>query len=77
MRVLFTILSFSFSLIIAQVYCAGDQISLSDQNIEYIVAQNAGNEEYSSGDIFKLSDLNGDLNGGKYHVIFIDMSETW
>ena len=77
MRVLFTILSFSFSLMIAQDYCAGDQISLSDQNIEYIVAQNAGNEEYSSGDIFKLSDLNGDLNGGKYHVIFIDMSETW
>ena len=31
----------------------------------------------SSGDTFKLADWNGDLNGGQYHVIFIDMSASW
>ena len=30
-----------------------------------------------AGDIFKLADWNGDLNGGNYHVIFIDMSASW
>ena len=25
----------------------------------------------------KLADWNGDLNGGHYNVIFIDMSATW
>jgi hypothetical protein len=27
--------------------------------------------------IIKLADYNGDLNGGQYHVIFIDMSNSW
>ena len=59
----------------AQTYCAGDQISLADQNIEHIVG--AGMEGYDVGDTFKLADYNGDLNGGEYHVIFIDMSASW
>ena len=59
----------------AQTYCAGDQISIADQNLTHPVG--AGTEEYNAGDDFKLADWNGDLNGGNYHVIFIDMSASW
>ena len=56
-------------------YCAGEQISLSHQNQVHEVC--AGYEDYATGDEFKLSDYNGELNGGDYHVIFIDMSASW
>ena len=64
-----------FSGLMAQTYCAGDQVSITHQNEEHIVG--AGAIGYEAGDIFKLADWNGDLNGGQYHVIFIDMSASW
>ena len=67
--------SLFFSNIFAQTYCAGDQVSLSDQNQEHIVG--AAMNGYEVGDVFRLADYNGDLNGGEYHVIFIDMSASW
>ena len=70
------ILCVSFiSSVFAQTYCAGDQISLSHQNQEHQVG--AGYDTYETGDIFKLADWNGALNGGEYHVIFIDMAASW
>ena len=63
------------SLNYAQTYCAGDQVSLSHQNEEHLVG--AGTEEYEQNSMFKLADCNGDLNGGNYHVTFIDMSASW
>ena len=32
---------------------------------------------YSVDDAWALSDWNGDLNGGNYNVIFLEMSATW
>tara|TARA_Y100000996_G_scaffold378562_1_gene331307 strand:- start:55 stop:282 length:228 start_codon:yes stop_codon:yes gene_type:complete len=75
MRSNLMILSLVFSFTYSQTYCAGDQVSLSDQNLEHYVG--AGYDDYNSGDTFKLADWNGDLNGGNYHVIFIDMSASW
>ena len=69
------ILLFTLSCINAQTYCAGDQISISHQNQEHLVG--AGYDGYSEGDMFKLADYNGALNGGSYHVIFLDMSASW
>ena len=66
---------FAFSSLNAQTYCAGEQISIAHQNIEHVVG--AGYDDYEIGDAFQLSDWNGDLNGGNYHVIFIDMSASW
>ena len=66
---------FLLSGIYAQSYCAGDQVSIADQNSEHIVG--AAMEGYEVGDAFKLADYNGDLNGGEYHIIFIDMSASW
>ena len=66
---------FTINVLSAQTYCAGDQISISDQNQSQAVC--AGTEDYNIGDEFKLADWNGDLNGGNYHVIFIDMGASW
>ena len=59
----------------AQTYCSGDQVSIVHQNISHEVC--AGFEDYETGDTFKLSDYNGELNGGNYHIILIDMSASW
>lgn len=66
---------FAFSFIQAQTYCAGDQISIDDQNASHIVG--GAIEGYEEGSEFRLADWNGDLNGGNYSVIFIDMSASW
>ena len=52
----------------AQTYCAGDQISISDQNLEHTVGAAMGG--YELGDTFKLADYNGDLNGRQIETIF-------
>ena len=76
MRNLFIVLPFFLlSSLNAQTYCAGDQVSITHQNEEHVVG--AGYDGYEVGDIFKLADWNGALNGGEYHVIFIDMSASW
>ena len=58
-----------------QTYCAGEQVSATHQNATHLVG--AAYDDYQVGDDFKLADWNGDLNGGNYHVIFIDMSASW
>ena len=73
LNILLFILSLTF--LQSQTYCAGDQISLSDQNIIHIVG--AGIEGYEDGSEFKLADYNGELNGGEYSIVFIDMSASW
>ena len=57
------------------IYSVGDTLSLEDQNIEYNVCHSDGN--YSIGDIFSFSDLNGNINGGNYKVSLISMNATW
>tara|TARA_B100000965_G_scaffold92076_2_gene75026 strand:+ start:2230 stop:2502 length:273 start_codon:yes stop_codon:yes gene_type:complete len=68
------ILSFITS-VYTQTYCSGDFISLEDQNASQVVGAGAG--DYDTGDTFRLADLNGELNGGNYSVIFIDMAASW
>ena len=65
----------SFSMLSTQTYCSGEQVSISHQNISHEVC--AGVEDYPTGSEFKLADYNGELNGGNYHIIFIDMSASW
>ena len=72
--IIFVLLSY-FSMLSAQTYCAGDQISIDHQNQTHEVC--AGFEDYQNGDTFRLADYNGDLNGGNYHIILIDMSASW
>ena len=69
------IIIFLFSMGYTQTYCAGDQVSITHQNAIHPVG--AAYDDYQIGDDFKLADWNGELNGGEYHVIFIDMSASW
>ena len=75
MKKIFISTLFILSFLSAQTYCAGDQVSVAHQDEEHVVG--AGTDDYEINDIFKLADWNGDLNGGQYHVIFIDMSASW
>ena len=53
----------------------GQTISVSDQNITLNVCDETS--EYSMNDPIKLADWNVDLNGGNYHVIWLEMSASW
>ena len=64
-----------FSLLSAQTYCNGESVSMTHQMQEFDVC--FPSDGYSTGDAWSLADYNGDLNGGSYHVLFIDMSATW
>ena len=76
MRIRFILVLLSyFSMLSALPYCSGEQVSATHQNINHEVC--AGFEDYEIGDTFKLSDYNGELNGGNYHIILIDMSASW
>ena len=56
------------------VYNVGQTVSTSDQNVT--LEGCATNSDYYNVP-FKLSDWNGDLNGGEYHVIWLEMSASW
>lgn len=60
------------SLMFAQTYMAGDIVSDTHQNQEFTTCYG----DYPN-DTFSLADLNGAVNGGDYHIIFIDMATTW
>tara|TARA_B100000029_G_scaffold514139_1_gene615827 strand:- start:10424 stop:10630 length:207 start_codon:yes stop_codon:yes gene_type:complete len=62
------IISFIFS-----NYQLGETISESDQNINFNICYT--NDE--SVNSMKLSDYNGDINGGIYSIVLLDMSATW
>ena len=67
-----SVVSLSF---ILGVYNVGQTISISDQNITSDVCN--GENPFNGSDEFKLADLNGDLNGGYYHVIHLDLAAAW
>ena len=72
MKKIIIIILFSFSF---AVYNVGQTVSQSDQNVSKSTCY-AGNE-YEVNDNWKLADWNGDVNGGTYNVMFLEMSATW
>ena len=57
------------------IYSIGDTLSIEDQNILFPVCNGSG--DYSTGDSFSFSDLNGNINGGQYKLTIISMNATW
>ena len=55
-------------------YNIGDQISIGDQQLTKEVCYG---HTLNTGDNFSLYDLNGEYNGGEYHVMFLDLSASW
>ena len=75
-RSIILILSF-FSLSLCS-YSVGQTVSVSDQQLSKEICYASDFDSgYNIGDNFSLYDLNGDYNGGQYHVMFFDMSATW
>ena len=64
------LLSFIFS------YEVGDMISLSHQNTEYDICYGSQLDPNNDG-FFTFSEYNGDMNGGNYNVILLEMSASW
>ena len=85
MRFIFLILFLSFSqatfcstensIINRSIYEVGDTLSIEDQNILFPVCNGSG--DYSTGEFFSFSDLNGDINDGEYKITVISMNATW
>ena len=73
--ILFIIVSISF---VFSSYNVGQTVSVSDQQLTKEVCYASDFDgDYNVGDSFSLYDLNGEFNGGQYHVMFFDMSATW
>ena len=64
------IISFSFA------YEVGETISMSHQNMDFDICYASELDPNNDG-IFNFSEYNGDLNGGQYYVIFLEMMATW
>ena len=56
-------------------YQESDYISVEDQNQSYVVCN--GDNEYSVDAPWFLANYNGDLNGGYYKVLMLDIVATW
>ena len=73
--ILLTMVSVSF---VFSNYSVGQTVSISDQQLTKEVCYASDFDgNYDIGDNFSLYDLNGEYNGGAYHVMFFDMSATW
>ena len=60
------------------VYNIGQTISVNDQQLtKEICYASDFDSGYNVGDDISLYDLNGEYNGGQYHVMFISMHATW
>ena len=64
------ILSFSFA------YEVGETISSAHQNQDFPICYAPELDPNNDG-IFNFAEYNGDLNGGQYYVIFLEMMATW
>ena len=57
-------------------YEVGEQISSLHQDQEFSICY--GSELDPNDDtVFTFSEYNGDLNGGQYYVIFLEMGTSW
>ena len=64
------IISFSFA------YEVGETISMAHQNMDFDICYAPELDPNNDG-VFNFSEYNGDLNGGQYYVIFLEMMATW
>ena len=69
-HLIFIIISFSFA------YEVGETISMAHQNMNFDICYAPELDPNNDG-VFNFSEYNGDLNGGQYYVIFLEMMATW
>ena len=69
-QLILIISSFSFA------YEVGETISMAHQNMEFDICYGTALDPDNDG-VFRFAEYNGDLNGGQYYVIFLEMMATW
>ena len=69
-HLIFIIISFSIA------YEVGETISMAHQNMDFDICYAPELDPNNDG-VFNFSEYNGDLNGGQYFVIFLEMMATW
>ena len=69
-NLIFILISFSFA------YEVGETISVGHQNMDFEICYAPELDPNNDG-VFNFSEYNGDLNGGQYYVIFLEMMATW
>ena len=57
-------------------YVVGETLSLAHQNNELPICY-AEELDLDNDGVFSFAEYNGDLNGGQYFVMLIDLSATW
>ena len=57
-------------------YEVGETISIAHQNQDFDICYAPELDPNNDG-VFNFSEYNGDLNGGQYYVIFLEMMATW
>ena len=57
-------------------YEVGETISVAHQNQDFPICYAPELDPNNDG-VFNFSEYNGDLNGGQYYVIFIEMAASW
>ena len=70
------ILSIIISISTLMAYDIGDTISEGHQNTAFEICYASELDPNGDG-LFQFSEYNGDLNGGNYYVIFLEMMATW
>ena len=68
-------ITFLSTFVFGAIYGVGDYITEQHQNVAISTCY-SGNG-YDEGDLWKLSDWNGEVNGGNYNVIVIIMGASW
>ena len=61
---------------ISFAYEVGETISMAHQNMDFDICYAPELDPNNDG-VFNFSEYNGDLNGGQYYVIFLEMMATW
>ena len=70
------ILLLLLNLTLSYSYEIGETITMSHQNMEFDICYSPELDPNNDG-IFNFSEYNGDVNGGNYYVIFLEMSASW
>ena len=60
----------------ALTYEVGETISMNHQNMGFDICYAPELDPNNDG-VFNFAEYNGDLNGGQYYVIFLEMMATW
>lgn len=68
--IIIILLAFTFA------YNVGETITEGHQNSEFEICYGSDLDPNNDG-VFQFAEYNGDLNGGDYYVIFLEMMATW